>query len=181
MSTLGKFKENKILTDRGTWLEIDVSTKTHPNAIMKVDKCDWKKFRENYAGRASAFTAGRGRGLYATCRVGKRIRYVHRLICETVMSDVDHINHNGLDNRGKNLRGCTHSENRANSILYNANTSGVTGVCWHKPAGKWRAVIGKQGKQIHLGLFADINDAIAARKVAEQIHFGGFAYAGVMA
>ena len=46
---------------------------------------------------------------------------VHRLVAETFLSnpkgynEIDHRNHNRLDNRAENLRWCTHSENMQNS------------------------------------------------------------------
>ena len=51
-----------------------------------------------------------------------------------------------------------------------ANTSGIRGVCPTKQ-GKWRAYIGHKGQNIYLGEFADINDAIAARKKGEEKYF----------
>jgi len=47
------------------------------------------------------------------------------------------------------------------------NTSGYKGVSIHKPTGKWRARIFK-GKEIHLGLFDKIEDAVKARETAEK-------------
>ena len=46
---------------------------------------------------------------------------VHRLVAETFLdnpkgyNEIDHLNHNRLDNRADNLRWCTHSENMSNS------------------------------------------------------------------
>ena len=46
----------------------------------------------------------------------------------------------------------------------------VPGVCWSNEHKKWRAYIGVDGRQKHLGHFDDINDAIKARKDAEDIY-----------
>lgn len=51
------------------------------------------------------------------------------------------------------------------------NTSGITGIYWYERYQKWMAKIGFQGKNIYLGMFSDINDAIAARKAAEEKYF----------
>lgn len=168
---------NNILADHGTWLEVDVSTKTHPNAVMKIDKADWKNLRSVYKGRAIAFSSGgRTRGLYAQCRVGKLHARVHRLICDTQFKDIDHINHDGLDNRKENLRGCTHGENMANQSMSSANTSGIKGVTWDKRKEKWQAQLAIHGKNHFLGYFSNKNDAGTARKAAEMEHFGAFTY-----
>lgn len=55
-----------------------------------------------------------------------------------------------------------------NQSLSAANTSGRTGVYWHKPLAKWRARIKVKGKHISLGLYDDINEAAAARSAAER-------------
>lgn len=49
--------------------------------------------------------------------------------------------------------------------------SGIKGVCWHKSKKKWRANIGIKGQKIDLGYFDDIEDAIKARKAAEEKYF----------
>jgi hypothetical protein len=48
------------------------------------------------------------------------------------------------------------------------NKTGVKGVSWSKEKMKWVAQIGFKGKTIYLGRFDDINDAIQARKEAEE-------------
>lgn len=53
----------------------------------------------------------------------------------------------------------------------NKNSStGITGVAVHR-SGRYRAYITVDRKQISLGYYDDINDAIAARKAAEQKYF----------
>lgn len=55
--------------------------------------------------------------------------------------------------------------------LYSNSTSGHKGVTWRKDKFKWQAQIGFQRKIIHLGYFSDIQDAIDARKEAEEFYF----------
>ena len=87
---------------------------------------------------------------------------------------VDHINHDTLDNRRSNLRLATYSENLKNRGKSKANTSGFTGVGIHK--GKYRACIQKNGKQISLGHFETIKEAVNVRKLAEEQLYGEFRY-----
>ena len=52
--------------------------------------------------------------------------------------------------------------------LNRRNTSGHKGVCWHKKTNKWRASIGFKGERYDIGYFENIQDAIKARKQAEE-------------
>ena len=109
---------------------------------------------------------------------GRRMS-VHRLVFLLhngyLPQEVDHINGNPLDNRIENLRAATHAQNCKNRRLYASNTSGVKGVSFHKPTGKWAAGIRAGGKWKHLGLFADLESAALRRRQAEKTHFGDFA------
>ena len=87
---------------------------------------------------------------------------------------VDHINHNPLDNRKENLRICTSQQNNMNRSIQSNNTSDTVGVSWRKDRNKWRAYITLNGKQKTLGLFVLKEDAIKARKEAEEKYFGEF-------
>ncbi|MBQ4523550.1 MAG: hypothetical protein IJA10_11455 [Lachnospiraceae bacterium] len=90
--------------------------------------------------------------------------------------DYDHINRNPLDNRKSNLRNATLMDNNRNHSLRKDNTSGVSGVNWHKKMCKWVARINNnESKRILLGYFDDINDAIKARLQAEKKYYGEFA------
>lgn len=51
------------------------------------------------------------------------------------------------------------------------NTSGVTGVSWNKKAQKWVSYIKLRGRSIYLGSFHNKQDAINARKAAEEKYF----------
>lgn len=106
---------------------------------------------------------------YAVRRLGVRKIKMHRLINQTpVGNDTDHINRNKLDNRRANLRTATRSENRFNSSLPSNASSGYKGVGIHSLTKKWRAQISVNGKRQHLGLFDTIDEAIKARRKAEQ-------------
>ena len=65
---------------------------------------------------------------------------LHRWImnCEKGLQ-VDHINHNTLDNRKCNLRICTQLENANNKGFYKNNKSGIKGVYYLKDYGYWVA------------------------------------------
>jgi hypothetical protein len=62
--------------------------------------------------------------------------------------DLDHKDRDGLNNKYKNLRLCTNSQNQGNTIEQKNNTSGYKGVSWHKHSKKWRAGISYKRKRI---------------------------------
>jgi len=87
---------------------------------------------------------------------------------------VDHIDRNTLRNLESNLRPATNAENMRNHNLFSSNTSGYTGISWSAAAKKWRAAICFNGKSIHLGVFTEIDKAVAARRTKEIELFGEF-------
>lgn len=89
---------------------------------------------------------------------------------------IDHINGNTSDNRKSNLRVATKSQNGMNRDLQLNNTSGVTGVYWHKQLGKWVAYITINREYIYLGSFNEFDGAVKVRKEAEDKYFGEFSY-----
>jgi len=80
---------------------------------------------------------------------------------------IDHLNHSRADNRAVNLRDVSHAENMRNLSQSVSNTSGRTGVSWHKASGRWRAFISEDGKHKDLGTFAKFGEAVAEREKAE--------------
>lgn len=94
---------------------------------------------------------------------------------EFVFRGVDHRDNDRGNNRAGNLRRATGSQNCANRTTAKHNTSGVKGVYFDSPKGKWRAFICKDGRQKCLGRYSDKEQAIAVRQRAFSEAFGEFA------
>lgn len=88
------------------------------------------------------------------------------------LNEIDHIDHRRDNDAISNLREATRIENLRNTRPKN----GKKGVDLH--GGKYRARIGVNGKHIHLGTFARIEDAQAAYNAAALTHYGKFAQLG---
>ena len=89
---------------------------------------------------------------------------------------VDHINHNGLDNRKVNLRFATFSQNSMNfRTRRKARTSKYRGVRFVKRINRWTARIAYNKKQKHLGCFVDEKAAAEAYNEAAKKYHGEFA------
>lgn len=112
-----------------------------------------------------------GNGYKAINRYGFKA-LTHKLIMlymlgkEFPNSEVDHIDHNRSNNSWNNLRVVCRKTNSRNLSKHKTNTSGYVGVSWHKQKNKWRAYIMVNYKQVYLGLFSNIEDAIKAREEA---------------
>jgi hypothetical protein len=101
-------------------------------------------------------------------------RKMHRLVLQKQLREaqkgtrvklvVDHINHNGLDNRKANLRIVTPRQNSWNRRYKNkaACSSRFMGVSWRKCMSKWQARITVRGKTLFLGYFDNQIDAAKA-------------------
>lgn len=99
---------------------------------------------------------------------------MHRLIMNCPEDkDVDHINHIEYDNRKSNLRIVTKDQNMHNTIM--TNKYGANGIRPTK-SGKYSACIGINGKTISLGNYSILDDAIKARKEAEEKYYGEYSY-----
>jgi hypothetical protein len=97
----------------------------------------------------------------------------HRVIWAIVYGEwpeqVDHINGNRADNRIANLRAATSASNSRNMARSRLNSSGVSGVRWNRVEQRWHVVICAAANQRKfIGQFKTFEDAVAARKEAEQ-------------
>lgn len=138
-----------------------------------IDKEDYQKVKNLHWNNEKPY-------LYTTSTIQsnnqKTIIRLHRLILgvnnETVF--VDHINGNPLDNRKSNLRIVTSQQNCYNHKKRIDNTSGVTGVKLVKKNNSWNARIVVNKKEISLGCYKRFEDAVKARKDAEEKYFGEY-------
>lgn len=76
---------------------------------------------------------------------------------------IDHTCHNRRCVRPSHLRLATHKQNIENhSGPMKNSTTGVRGVYFNKPAGKWHASMAHNNRRIFVGLFLNLEDAEAA-------------------
>lgn len=91
--------------------------------------------------------------------------------------EVDHIDHDGLNNQRSNLRLATRRQNTGNMRPRRApGTSVYKGVCWNKKCQKWRVLINSEtGSRTHVGLFVSEIEAAHAYDEAARRIYGEFA------
>ena len=108
---------------------------------------------------------------------GERVAlYMHReIMAAPATVDVDHVDRDGLNNRRRNLRLATRSQNLRNSKKRNGCSSRYKGVSFSRYRGKWEAYIHVDGRKLNLGLFIEEAAAAHAYNEAAEIHFGEFA------
>jgi uncharacterized protein involved in tellurium resistance len=86
--------------------------------------------------------------------------------------EVDHLDHDGLNNKWLNLRASNNRDNSKNLPKQKSNKTGVIGVNWHNSAKKWQArAVDKNGIRVDLGRFDIFEDAVKARK-EHEVKFG---------
>ncbi len=81
-------------------------------------------------------------------------------------NDIDHKDRNPPNNKWDNLRHTSRSCNIKNQRKRISNTSGITGVYWHKEE-FWYSRIYAQNRRINLGSYKNFDDAVKARYRAE--------------
>lgn len=170
------YTKNRKMNNYDLYDEFVVGYTSNTNKKFLIDKEDYDKVKKfcwsEYLNGAIATTVS-----------NKKQLLLHRFVMDCKSEDlvVDHINHNKWDNRKVNLRCVSNSKNSMNRIKTNRNTSGHVGIVYSEDRNKkWRAYITINGKKIYLGGFYKKEDAIQARKAAEEKYFGEYSYEASM-
>lgn len=144
------------LKNREIWAKVDFSE------LEGLSKIRWK-FQENKS------------GYYAITATldGTTILMSRTLISPERHMFVDHINGDPTDNRLKNLRECTHSENMRNRKTLSGGK--YKGIYYCKNKGMWKAQIKKNGKTTNLGSFYSPELAAKCYDKAALDMYGDFA------
>lgn len=138
--------------------------------------CVWfNKNNNQYYPRISLHLGKNEDGKY----ISKCIRlhkYIMGLEDKSRKYQVDHINHDTLDNRRENLRIVEARNNSTNRKGKNSNNkSGYRNVQWDKRRNKWSVIIQINGKANRLGSFDDVHDAGEFAEKMRYKYYGEYA------
>lgn len=149
-------------------------------SVLSYDKCTGKFFwntnkdKNNRRKMLNGTEAGcKNLHGYIVIRVFGRLYMAHRLAWFYVYKkwpnkNIDHINHNGNDNRISNLRDVDQKQNGKNIKKKKNNKSGYTGVSFSTERRKWVASIYVNGITHALGRYNCITYAYIKRLIAEN-------------
>jgi hypothetical protein len=97
--------------------------------------------------------------------------YMHREVMRAAPDMlVDHVDFDGLNNRSKNLRLATSTQN-----IWHRRQSGPIGVSWLPKLGRWRSRLSVDGKTVDVGRFGTPEEAAFAYDVLCAAVRGDFA------
>lgn len=148
-------KGNNAFVVRDGVVYVSLNNSPHP---MLCDVEDWERLKKH--------TWFEHRGYVHGKIMGKEVRF-HRYILDAPKGyEVDHINRNTFDNRKENLRIISHKGNMINTGLSRNNKTGCKGV-YKYPRG-YLAQINVNGKRIYLGAYKTFEEAVKARRNAEE-------------
>lgn len=151
--------------------------------VAIVDSVDFKhlsayKWQAQWNQCTRSFKAKREGAANEGVLKGKSL-LMHREILSLRPGDkrqVDHVNHDTLDNRRSNLRIASHLENNFNKRPYRNNKSGFKGVSWSKKRRKFVAQFRIHGKVFNLGTFSNAKEAALVYDSVAKDQFGSFAF-----
>jgi len=141
-------------------------------AIIDAQDYDKVKNRKWYLKKGNS-------GCYVASGSGENYIRLSRLIMDAKSGEeVDHEDHNLLNNSRSNLRICTKSQNQFNSLFRKDNTSGAKGVYFCNTTKRWKVTINKNNMVHRIGAFKTFAEAEAAANEARRDLHGKFAHNG---
>jgi len=159
-------------------LTLDASSKPVSEATTKVDVdvCDSLMAALNHGSRSLRLSRN-GYVYFNTDENGHRQRhYLHRWVMRAPAGlDVDHINGDRQDNRKKNLRLCSRSQNMQKAKKRSGTKSRFRGLSWDRTRQKWMVTIQADAKLTYIGRFDDEEEAARAYDAAAKRLHGEFA------
>lgn len=132
--------------------------------VTQVDDDIYERFRNT-----PLFSAVRPHTVYVFCKQG----LLHRLIMglKDPKVEVDHKDHNGLNNQRSNFRRANRTQNAQNGKDSGRNKTGFRGVHYDGKRRKFRASICINKKAKHLGYYSTPEEASQVYKEAVTRYF----------
>jgi hypothetical protein len=123
-------------------------------------------WNSRFSGKEAFITVNEG---YFTGKIFGVPYKAHRIIWFIIHGkwpecQIDHIDGNRQNNIESNLREVVNCINTRNKKIHSNNSSGFSGVSFHKVKKRWLAYIGYNNRRINVGSFANIEDAVSARQ-----------------
>lgn len=113
---------------------------------------------------------------YPVANIDHRTTKMHQYLLGRIDGMVvDHIDGNPLNNKRSNLRMCDQRDNARNVAPKRKNRDGYPGVR-ETTSGTFHARIFVDGKEKYIGAYKTYEDAVKARKEAEEKYFGEYRY-----
>lgn len=136
----------------------------------------YKTYLGRFAGKRAGCAVRVGNTYYRQVRLNGTLYTEHQIVwCieyGQIPDLIDHKDGDGLNNSITNLKSSDKVGNGKNCKIKSNNTSGVTGVYWHKVNSNWVAeghyTDGGKKRKKSLGSYTNIEDAAKARKIWEQ-------------
>lgn len=137
---------------------------TKSGCLFLISKCDYEK--------VSKYSWCESKTKRIVANVHGKVVYLWRYLLDNPDGVVDHINGNNKDNRRENLRITDIKGNGRNNI--SNNKFGCNGIKLTK-YNRYYARITVDYKEIYLGTFKTLEEAISARIKAKKKYFGEYA------
>ena len=117
---------------------------------------------------------------YIQIRIKRKLYYAHVLAYFYITKEwpvkvIDHIDGHGLNNSFNNLRSVTQKENSMNRVPNKNSKSGYKNIAWLDSLKKWRVKFKVNGKDIHIGVFDDLEMAKAIASEYRDKYHGKYA------